>query len=266
MPKKETQNFCCKECRRKYFDSQKRVRQYKTWCAQCGKEIIVSRNPTQKEPLRFCCKKCGDKYRMEHEEKRICPTCGKNFVPYRSNHIFCSRICRDIDTLRKVGNGKFKETFIQHYVKGRHIKSSLTAPHLKISALLDNLGINHVNERKINKYRLDIYIEERNLAIEIMGRYWHGDIRKYSEEKINASQYKTIEKDKVRKDTLYKDCGIIILYLWEDDINNNIDLCEALIQRFLQKPIELPSYHSSHYNFKKSLRYSKNNVTQYMEK
>ena len=266
-PSKKTSKFCCDKCRSTYLEKHRKKRQYKTKCAYCGKEIIVSRNPTKKEPLRFCCKEHIDLYRKEHSEQRKCPTCGKLFVPYRSNHIFCSRLCRDIDTLRKVGEGKFKEDFIEHYVKGRAIKNSLTAPHLKISALLEHLNIVHINEKRMGRYVPDIYIEDKNLVIEIMGQYWHVDRRKYNDyKKLKYNQRKVIDKDKRRNNFFREQLGIQILYLWEDDVDNNIDLCEALIKRFINNPYKLPSYHSSHYNFNKGkLRYSKKNINQYIE-
>lgn len=47
-----------------------------------------------------------------------------------------------------------------------------------MNEFLDSLGIDYKNERPANNYCLDIKIND-NKAIEVMGSYWHGDIRRY---------------------------------------------------------------------------------------
>lgn len=60
---------------------------------------------------------------------------------------------------------------------------------------------------------------------------------------INDAQAKDIVQDK-KKHTLLKNKGIEILYLWESDINNNIDLCEDLILKYIENNGKLENYHS----------------------
>ena len=263
-PKKDTQNFCCKRCREKYFEENRPKREYKVKCSECGKEFVASRNKTEKENLKFCCKKCRDLYRKKHEKQIECPTCKKKFSPYRKNQKFCSRLCRDIDKYKTFEDIEFNESFIKHYVRGRKPVTTLTKPHLKVDSYLDELNISYENEVGKGRYSLDIYLKEYNLAIEIMGTYWHCDRRYYSENKLKYRERTVIEKDKRKRKNLKEKWGIEILYIWEDETKNE-ELCKQLIQKFIRNEY-LPSNMSSKYNLKNgSLHYCKNYKKQYME-
>lgn len=56
-----------------------------------------------------------------------------------------------------------------------------------------------------------------------------------------------------------------ILYLWEDDINNNLDLCKQLIKEFINNT-SLQSYHSSAYVFMNGELIFNPQIEQYIEK
>ena len=104
-PANSLAKYCSKECQTK-ARSQRRV--YKTFCDYCGKEL----NRKRKTELSFCDHNCAKKYRQEHNEKRKCIVCGKEFVPTKSNQLCCSRKCRDKNSKYKRGSyciecGKF---------------------------------------------------------------------------------------------------------------------------------------------------------------
>ena len=69
----------------------------------------------------------------------------------------------------------------------------------RIIEFIENLGFNvEINNRKIlNGKEIDIYIEERNLAIEFNGIYWHSELqgknKKYHLDKKNKAQEKDID-------------------------------------------------------------------------
>lgn len=259
---KESQVFCSKECLVKYFDSVRPKREYKVKCSECGKDFIASRNKTEKEPLRFCSTKCRDEYRKKHSEGIECPTCHKKFIPYSKRQKFCSRLCRDIDKYKKFEDIEFNESFIEHYVKGRKFPTKLTKPHLKVDTYLDELKISYENEIKRGRYSLDIYLNEFNLAVEIMGTYWPCDSRHYAKKGLKYRERAAIEKDKRKRKTLKEKWDIDVLYIWEDEVENS-ELCKQLIQKFILKG--LPSNMSSDYKLKNNiLHYIKSSKKQYM--
>ena len=55
------------------------------------------------------------------------------------------------------------------------------------------------------------------------------------------------------------------LYLWEDDINNNLNLCKQLIKEFINN-ISLQSYHSSAYTLVNGELIFNPQIKQYIEK
>lgn len=264
LQKKKGNIFCSALCKEKYHNKDKRERHYKITCNYCGKDFISSRNKTAKENLKFCSKKCSDNYRIEHSTKKECPVCKKEFIPYKDSHKYCSRICRDIDTFKHDASEEFKYNFVKYYIKGKPKKTKMTIPHQKIDSLLTSLSIYHLNEIRFGKYTMDIILSN-TMGIEIMGRYWHKDSRYYSEEILNSiAGKKTVEKD-IRKNNKMKEKGITILYLWEDDINNNFELCKELIKKFISNE-NLDSYHSSSYFLSENILVFNPQTKQYMEK
>lgn len=252
IPKRKDQYFCCIECRHKYEEENRGPRSYEVTCDYCGKKYLASRNKTEKENLRFCSKKCADKYRKEHSQKIICPTCHKEFLPYRKNQKFCSRICRDIDNYKKYISEEFREAFIKYYVKEKNRKNIInkrTKPHQEIDKILEELSIPYQDEVRIGRYIVDIEILSTNKIIEIMGRFWHGDTRYYGEDKKQLSfiQQNNIDKDQKRNNILINDLNKEILYLWEDDIYFQPELCRQLIFKFINDEFSQKMIHSSDY-------------------
>lgn len=56
-------------------------------------------------------------------------------------------------------------------IKRQPQQMAMTAPHAFVSKLLNKHGINHENEVPHGKYRMDIYVPEWRVCIEIDGRY-----------------------------------------------------------------------------------------------
>ena len=93
--------------------------------------------------------------------------------------------------------------------------------------------------------QIDNYLNDYNLMIEVQGDYWHVNpiIYNCNGRFINNTQIKDIIQDK-KKHTYVKNTGIEILYIWESDIKNNVDLCEKLILNYIDKHGILENYNS----------------------
>lgn len=75
-------------------------------------------------------------------------------------------------------------------------------------------------EKEDKKYKIDILIKDKNIAIEFNGTYWHCDPRFYKEDYINKKKNLTAkqiwEYDNRRKEFLEK-IGYKVLTIWEYD-------------------------------------------------
>jgi len=71
-----------------------------------------------------------------------------------------------------------------------------------------------------DKYEIDIYIPNRNIGFEFNGIYWHSD--RYKD--INYHQVKT---------NYFKDRGIRIVHIWEDDWLYKTDIIKSQINNWL---------------------------------
>lgn len=79
------------------------------------------------------------------------------------------------------------------------------------------------NYRKFNNKELDIYIPEKSIAFEFNGLYWHSDI--YHKDK-NYHKNKFI---------YFKNEGIKLITIWEDDWRDKKDLIKSIILNQLNK-------------------------------
>ena len=242
--------FCSEECKHQYKINSLT---YEKECEYCGKVFQGF------SFSKFCSSQCKSAVsRANHKEKSICENCGKEYekneyikINYarqgKEYHSFCSHSC-----------------CIEYLYKTGKIRPRYSKPHKQINQLLDSMRIDYTNEVQNSKYSLDISLNDYQ-AIEVMGGYWHGDIRRFSNfEVLQERQKACIEKDK-RRQKYFEIKNIDILYLWEEDIKKDLDLCKKLINSFINK--ELPKYsHSSSYfleDYKNLIE--NNNIKQYMQ-
>lgn len=95
---------------------------------------------------------------------------------------------------------------------------------------------------------MDNYLTDYNLAIEVMGDYWHCSPLKYTKDNISDMHKKRIRMDKAKHTYILRYFDIEILYLWESDILSNPKLCEGLINEYINKNGVLENYHSFNYH------------------
>lgn len=248
VPEK-TFSFCSKECKHQYkIDSLT----YEKQCEYCGKTYKGF------SFSKFCSSQCKSAVtRANNREKAICENCGKEYEKYeyiksgyakrgQEYHSFCSHSC-----------------CMEYLYKSGKIKARYSKPHKQINQVLESMRIEYTNEVQNSIYCLDISLNDSQ-AIEIMGGYWHGDIRRFPIfEKMQKRQQSCVEKDK-RKQKYFETQEIDILYLWEEDIEKDLDLCKRLINNFIRRNL-LKYSHSSSYFLENYENLVKNNIKQYMQ-
>lgn len=111
---------------------------------------------------------------------------------------------------RDLGLCKRKQTIPEKLVENILYKQNISfEKEIKVN------GSNYVNDFKVNNY-----------IIEVQGDYWHGNPKFYKE--LNSIQQKMVNRDIKKKNELEK-LGYKVIYIWEDDLKNNIQLCEDMI-------------------------------------
>jgi hypothetical protein len=134
----------------------------------------------------------------------------------------------------------------------------------KVNSFLNDLNIKYTNEYNCKYVSIDNYLLDYNLMIEVMGTFWHTDPRIYNE--INyQNQVDRIKNDKIKSTYIKNNYGINILYLWEEDITNDEELCKNLILSYIQNNGKLDNYHSFNYFYDGSLHLNDELITPYME-
>lgn len=236
---KEGHNYCSFDCRNKGFNifgshkgkNNSRYNSKMIKCTNCGKGYLAPKYKQDQvnsygENNHYCSQECYWEYRSKHYVKELHGNYGIKLSKERCKEM-------SIRTTKRICEGGFPQT--------------QTKPHLKTDRILDKLKIKYINEYNCKYHSLDIFLDDYNLGIEVMGDYWHGSPIKYNKDILSKIQLKSIKQDKSKHTYVKKYHGFEILYLWEYDINNNIELCEKLINLYIKNKGVLQDFNSFNY-------------------
>lgn len=92
------------------------------------------------------------------------------------------------------------------YCQRHNIDLPRSTYEIALSTFLTDLGIDHQrgNRSLIAPYEVDIFISQRNLAIEFCGLYWHGDLIK-SDSRYHLDKLERVEATGNRLITIFED-------------------------------------------------------------
>lgn len=156
------------------------------------------------------CKVCGEKMatvNTGHLKKH-----GMSVDDYIGKFGACDLICQDM-------HNKLSENAIQNN-KEMEFHSTSNGEQ-EIIEFIKELGFNPTPNRKIlNGLELDIFIEEKNVAIEYDGLYWHNELYKKPNYHLNKT----------------KEClkhGIQLIHIFEDEWLSKKDIVKSRIRNIL---------------------------------
>lgn len=115
----------------------------------------------------------------------------------------------------KVGNEVSGPTKIENIVKG----------------ILEDLNIGYLYNSNLDNYRPDFIITNTNKIIEVYGDYFHCNPALYPNGPKDDNQIRHIVSDYYKK-CFYVSNNYDVLYLWEFDINNNLEDVINKIKQF----------------------------------
>lgn len=249
--------YCSKGCAYKDRMRQNDERKMKK-CEWCGKEYR-----SKYKEQRFCSRECvnerqktliGELSPKYHHTELQCEVCGKTFSVKQSKvgkARFCSNKCRNdwyTEHCRQDENREYRAKKIIDTMTSGKMPRTLTNPHMQVSKALDEHNVKHINEYSVKYYSVDIYIEDSNLMIEIMGDFWHSNPTTKHCKNLSETQKNRIPKDKAKHTYILNKYGIEVLYIWESDINDDIEKCMKLIKEYINNNGHLEDYHSYNYH------------------
>jgi hypothetical protein len=253
--------FCDKKCNREFI--YKETHEIRI-CPICLSEFLALKKTGQT----YCSLNCQiewqrkfprtgknhPSYNHEIDHTVNCEWCGKDFEAgaYKITHgvRFCSLACRQEWYAKEWSqSNEWKQNrrkgAISQLENGSFTKN-ISKTQIVINALLEKINLKYQNEKSFGNFCVDIFLNDYNLIIEVMGDYFHCDIRKYKEISY-SNQVDRIKRDKAKHTYIKKYYNIEVLYLWEKDINENILLCEKLIDEYINNGGILENYHSINY-------------------
>jgi G:T-mismatch repair DNA endonuclease (very short patch repair protein)/endogenous inhibitor of DNA gyrase (YacG/DUF329 family) len=217
----DNSRFCSNECKNKWQSENLIGENSYTWkgglvnceCAFCGKDVKIKPNRLKNRNKTFCSYECCHKYYS----------------------ISTNRTDKQIIADKRLAKNAIKNT-----------KLTLTTPHRIINSILTRNNIDYRIEELIEYYKLDTFLPSFNLSIEIQGDFWHSNPNRFKKIKYKK-QLDGIYRDKAKHTYVKNKYDYEILYLWEMDIERNIDICEKLILEYIKKNGKLENYHSFNY-------------------
>ena len=123
---------------------------------------------------------------------------------------------------------KHKAKELGLYVSKRRNGVLFSEPERKIQLLLKELEIpflTHIRPFTQNNYEVDIMLNNK-ICIEIQGDYWHGNPSIFTS--LDITQELNILRDSIKK-KLLEENGYTVVYLWESDINTDINAVKDII-------------------------------------
>ena len=103
-----------------------------------------------------------------------------------------------------------------------------TLPEKLVRKILVDNNIDFSAQVNIRNFIADFVLNDYKIIIEVQGDYWHCNPNIYKNGPINDIQRKKIKQDKV-KHKVYTELGYKIIYIWEQDINNDFNKCTKQI-------------------------------------
>lgn len=255
---KAKHHFCSTKCQKEFEHKEKY--EYRE-CEICKELFYVSKKSTQ----RFCSTECQRIWQTKQvgvlnpkfaRKETKCEYCGekyliRNYKFESPEHKFCSNKCRQAWYAEVFSQDeKWKEESKKRAVRileNRQLDTN-TKPQQIINNILEDMCIPYVNEKGFKYYAVDNYLNNHNLIIEVMGDFWHCHPLKYNKDNMRDIHKKRIPKDKAKHTYFKNNYGIEILYLWEDDIYNNLEVCKILINKYIKSNGILKNYHSFNYH------------------
>lgn len=186
---RRNKEFCNSSCSATYNNSNRKENGYssknkkkKVNCLKCGNEIEVSIHSSKHT---WICNDCKTK---------ICPTCGKKFIPKKKNTIYCSNKCvySNKDVKEKCRIAGLKSSTIQS--ENRRSKNEIY-----FYDLCKNI-FKHVtnNENIFNGWDADVLIYDNKIAVLWNGN-WH-----YIQIKRNSSLKQIQKRDEIKINEIKK--------------------------------------------------------------
>jgi G:T-mismatch repair DNA endonuclease (very short patch repair protein) len=116
----------------------------------------------------------------------------------------------------------------------RKNKYKMTKPERVMKSVLSELSVqNHYNFILDKRYQYDFRIINTNIIIEVQGDYWHCNPKIYPNGPVSERQKFKIQRD-IEKRKYAEECGYAVVYVWEDELKNDIELVKEKVMYEIQ--------------------------------
>lgn len=230
--KQKTKETCLKKYGKTSFLSTKSCRDsLRSFCIEKYGVENISRSETVKEKIKETCLK---KYGVDHPRKNkenmdkfnelFFQKHGVKFPSQMIDHLYkrkntCLKIYgHDHPVKNKNIQNKIRETCLEKY--GKYPVNCFGKTEKEIADFVRSLEIDCRSDRILLEGKeIDIYAEEKNIAIEYCGLFWHNEFSPCPRnKKYHYEKYKSLKEKNIK-----------LLTIFEDEWENKKEICKSII-------------------------------------
>lgn len=105
-----------------------------------------------------------------------------------------------------------------------------TAPERIVRELLEELGVEYLQEAPLGFYTVDFLVEGSQLVIQADGDYWHAHPEKFPEPTPRQKDRRRMDAS---CDSFLLNRGYKVLRFWESDLHSNLEICKKQVEEAL---------------------------------
>jgi hypothetical protein len=147
---------------------------------------------------------------------------------FKFYNILCEN-CKTEFTISRILFYKRRETNTEICTICNTIDKHQSGKEIKLFNFIKSIYQDEIIQNfKIERQEIDIYLPKINLGFEFNGVYWHSDI--FKEKDFHSNKSKFFEKK-----------GIHIFHIWEDDFDEKEEIIKSQIQNIIGKSQKIPA-------------------------
>jgi G:T-mismatch repair DNA endonuclease (very short patch repair protein) len=106
----------------------------------------------------------------------------------------------------------------------------VSKPHVAFALLLDEMGVEYVEERRVGFFSFDFYLTDYDVYVEVDGDYFHSNPSVYPEGPVTKTQKINYYRD-MKKNEFCKERGIRLMRFWECQIMKDRNTVKDILER-----------------------------------
>jgi len=117
-------------------------------------------------------------------------------------------------------------------------KRKVTEPELIVRGLLQQLGVEFVEQYPVGYHTVDFFVPSKLLVVQADGDYWHANPLLYPDEGRLSSAHRKQRGVDCSCNSYLLNHGYRVVRLWENDLHKKPEFCAEVLREALEMRIK----------------------------